>query len=171
MTIRENSWPLLHPGTALPARPYVYMPHTHNAVPAPFNRERGSQVRGRLSPFIVALREWTGREAKAPRPRGEAWKDTNERRRGDELMTRGGLDVSSLLSIVLQAFLGISRPVSSLCQTHTCTFSSPPTRLSSCHCLRSQKQNSDARVNRPRRWHEFTGTNLRNSPQLQFVPW
>lgn len=66
-----------------------------------------------------------GGEAKAPRSRGKAWKDMNERRRRDELMAKGGLNVSSLLYIVLQAFLRISTPVSSLRQTHIHTLFSP----------------------------------------------
>lgn len=91
MTIRENSWPFLHPGMALPARPYVYMRRTHNAVPALFGRERQLQVNCHLSPFIGALSKWTGGEAKALCSKGKAWKDTNERRCRDELARKGSL--------------------------------------------------------------------------------
>lgn len=51
--------------------------------------------------------------------------------------------------------------------THTCTSSSPPTPWNSCHCLRSQKQTSDRRANRPRRHYDLTGTNSQNNPQLR----
>ena len=163
VTIRGNSRPFLHPGTALPGPPYVCTPRAHT-MPSQHCLTRNDGCRMIVICFPSLLHWENGREGKR-RYRGWKRKPGKTRTKGDTLTTKGGLvwglNVTSLLCIVLQAFLRISSPVSSVSQTHRrIPFSSQPAE---------QLPQPEVRAANIRRKTEWTHSEINAHPDAKFT--